>query len=81
MGGQFTAMSYILEYVPTAWRGFYGSLLGVIYSIGVVGNAAVGWLVMPWGGWRALMVVTNLPFGELFICMSEYKETCLCFVH
>lgn len=73
--GQFSGMSYLLEYVPAGHRGGWGIIAGVFWSIGILGNALTAWGVMPWGGWRTLMVVTNIPYFIVLLLFPFVPES------
>lgn len=73
--GQFSGMTYLLEYVPAGHRGGWGIIAGVFWSIGILGNALTAWVVMPWGGWRMLMVITNIPYFIVLLLFPFVPES------
>ncbi|CAD7703807.1 unnamed protein product, partial [Ostreobium quekettii] len=73
--GQFSGLTYLLEFVPAAHRGRWGVAAGLFWSTGILGNAATAWLVLPWHGWRGLMVVTNLPYIVVLVLFPFVPES------
>ncbi|CAD7694785.1 unnamed protein product [Ostreobium quekettii] len=73
--GQFSGLTYLLEFVPAAHRGMWGVAAGLFWSAGILGNAATAWLVMPWHGWQGLMVITNIPYVVVLLLFPLVPES------
>ncbi|CAD7696419.1 unnamed protein product [Ostreobium quekettii] len=75
LAGQFSDLTYLLEFVPTARRGQWGIGFGFFWSLGIMFNAAAAWGIMPTGGWQAVMMFANIPYVLALILLPFVPES------
>eukprot|EP00658_Telonema_sp_P-2_P013607 TRINITY_DN15154_c0_g1_i3.p1 TRINITY_DN15154_c0_g1~~TRINITY_DN15154_c0_g1_i3.p1 ORF type:complete len:445 (-),score=92.70 TRINITY_DN15154_c0_g1_i3:85-1419(-) len=66
VGGASIAFSLLAEYMPSANRGAWLTIVqGAFWTFGVINESWIAWVVLPNHGWRLLLVISALPLTLL----------------
>lgn len=76
VGGNLPVVySLFVEFVPSAKRGFYLTILASAWSIGELIVSALAWAVLPTLGWRWLVRLSALPGLAIFFFITVVPES------
>lgn len=65
LGGVPVSFGLFLEFIPSANRGRHSIILQSAWTIGALVEAALAWIILPIGRWRALLLVSTMPLGRI----------------
>lgn len=69
LGGGFLFTSWFLEFIPAPNRGSWMMIFSSFWTIGIVFEASLAWMVMPKWGWRWLIGLSSSAyFLVLLLC-------------
>lgn len=63
------------EFIPPAVRGRYASVMGLVSSSGLFVSTAVGYLVIPAFGWRAMFVIGGVGAIVVLLLRKQLPES------
>ncbi|KAG2490792.1 hypothetical protein HYH03_010714 [Edaphochlamys debaryana] len=62
VGGSMPVVFALMsEFCPPSSRGKFMAMLASFWMVGSLYSASMGWLVIPWAGWRPFVLVAALP--------------------
>lgn len=65
-----------LEFIPSANRGRHSIILQSAWTVGALVEAALAWIILPIGHWRALLLASTMPLGKLYGFKDNHCTLC-----
>eukprot|EP00026_Physarum_polycephalum_P005204 Phypoly_transcript_05234.p1 GENE.Phypoly_transcript_05234~~Phypoly_transcript_05234.p1 ORF type:complete len:522 (+),score=55.19 Phypoly_transcript_05234:184-1566(+) len=75
VGGGHVAFTLFAEYLPRKQRALCLVLIELFWTVGTMGEAGLGWWLLPRGDWRILLIVSSLPLFVLTLCYWAVPES------
>jgi MFS transporter, putative metabolite:H+ symporter len=69
------AAGTLCEFIPPAFRGRWGALLGLLINVGLPAANAAGYFVIPGFGWRAMFAIAGVGAIFVWILRKQMPES------
>ncbi|EEF34357.1 organic cation/carnitine transporter 7 [Ricinus communis] len=75
LGGTHVFLSWFLEFIPTSHRGKWMVIFSTFWTLGIIFEASLAWIVMLRLNWRWLLALSTVPSFSLLLFYGLVPES------